>query len=473
MKILIMVIIMKYKSIWKDTKINIKYPKLDSNKNFDILVIGGGLTGISTIYNLKDSNLKVCLVEKNKIGFGVTSNSTGKLTFLQDNVLYKIKDKDLYLKSQLEAINIAKHIIEENNIKCDFTKTKSFLFSTKDSDIEKIKDIKNMLIKNNINVSEEKPPIIDTNYSICVNDTYIFNPIKYIYHLLPKLNNIDIFEDTRILNIYKDNGEYVCETDNYSIKSKKVVIASHYPYFLLPYFFPIKCKLERSYLSASKYKIDPVSAISYSKPTISFRTYKDYFIYLNGSHILCNKLDYNKNFEILKSDLNKLNLIPSYLWSNKDIITNDYLPYIGSIKDGLIIATGYNTWGMTNSILAGKIVSDIILEKKNDYLKLFNPKRNNNLNVLVDCLVNIKAYISSAINKNDNIKYVKIDGKRVAVYKDENGSHFVYTKCPHLKCDLIFNEIEKTWDCPCHGSRFAVDGNCIEGPSNYNITYKE
>ena len=176
---------------------------------------------------------------------------------------------------------------------------------------------------------------------------------------------------------------------------------------------------------------------------------------------------------------------PDYLWSNKDIITNDYLPFIGSISDDnkLLIGTGYNTWGMTNGTLAGSILADIILKNKNKYENMLNPKRSINISKIVKFPIilfsNIYSFSKNKICKNkdwysSNVKFESRNGKDVAVYIDEdNKEHIVYNLCPHLKCSLIFNEIEKTWDCPCHSSRFDLDGNCIEGPSNYDIKYKE
>lgn len=462
---------MKNISIWKDTNINLKYHKLKSEKIVDILIIGGGMAGVSAAYHLNNCNLNVCLVEKNKIGFGVTANSTGKLTYLQD-ILLKVKDKDLYLKSQIDAINIAKNIIEKEKIECDFTKVKSYLFNTKNNSSE-IKDVYNLLLKNNISVKEKNMPIVNTGYSICVNDTYIFNPVKFIYNLLPKINNVSIYEYTKVIDIKYKNDLYICKTENAIIKAKYVIIATHYPYFNIPYFFPIRVKLEKSYLSASKCSLNNISAISYSSPYISFRTYKNYLIYLNGSHVLNKTLDYKNKFNDLISDLNKLNLKPKYLWSNKDIITNDYMPYIGYIKKNIIIATGFNTWGMTNGILSGKIISDLILGRNNKYIKLFNPKRSLNLNVITNITGNISSIIKANSKYNSDIKYSIINSKEVATYIDENGNHTVYTTCPHMGCKLIFNEIEKTWDCPCHGSRFDLDGNSIEGPSNYNINVND
>jgi len=135
---------------------------------------------------------------------------------------------------------------------------------------------------------------------------------------------------------------------------------------------------------------------------------------------------------------------------------------------------------MTNGTLAGKIISDIILNKNNEYINLFNPLRNTNfLKTIHNIYSSAKPFLENKIYKNKefyskNVVFSKRNGKNVGIYIDNNGKeHIVYNLCPHLKCSLIFNEEELTWDCPCHSSRFDIDGNVIKGPSNYNIGYKE
>ena len=160
------------------------------------------------------------------------------------------------------------------------------------------------------------------------------------------------------------------------------------------------------------------------------------------------------------------------MWSNTDIMTNDGFPYIGLIDDNLLIGTGYNTWGMTNGILAGKILADIILGNDNEYIELFNPKRINIASIggaVMDSGYNVSGYINGILTDSDYIRYEMVDGKEIAIYSDSEGEHKVLTKCPHMGCRLIFNEVEKTWDCPCHASRFDIDGKCISGPSNRDI----
>lgn len=458
------------KSIWSSTKINKTFPKLNSNLKIDILIIGGGITGINILYKLKDKD--VCLVERNKIGSGVTLNTTGKITYLQDIYDKIIKNHSeqvasLYLKSQIDSINEIKKIITENNINCDFKPSESHLFVNQKKNIKKLKKVKDLLTKNNIKVTENNLPLINSKYSISVNNTYLFNPIKYIEGLCNLINPNKIYENTNIIDIKYENKKYICKTKEHKIIANKIILSNHYPNFIYPYFFPLKAYLEKSYIVSYKKKIDNISLISIDKPVISIRNYKNNFIFLGRFHNICNKTNDNNNFHKL---FNKIDEKPEYIWSNIDIITNDYLPYIGYIKDNMIIATGYNTWGMTNSVLSGMIVKDIIEKNSNKYIKLVNPKRvKNKKRIIKDALCSIKGYYEGFTNENSKIKYTKKDGIDVMIYKERNKEYIVKRKCPHAKCNLIFNEVEKTFDCPCHSSRFDLEGNVIKGPSKYNI----
>lgn len=439
---------MKYNSIWNDTKNCIKYPMLEEDKEVDVLIIGGGITGVSTLYNLRDTNLNVMLVEQNKIGFSTTGNSTGKLTFLQNDLLNKIREKyndnvaSLYLKSQINTIENIINTIKTEKIDCDLEQVDSYMYTEKSSEIDEIKSLESFLLDNGIEVYHDDIDIVEGKYTVNVKNTYIFNPIKFVYGLL-KNNEFPVYENTSIKNIELCDNEYICNTDSNKIKTKYVIIASHYPYFIFPYMFPFKVSLEKSYLSASKCDVNPFSLISYSNPFISIRTYKEYLIYLSNSHSInadvCDKDNYN---ELLKK-IDDLNLKADYLWSNIDIITSDGLPIVGKIKDNMFIATGYNTWGLTNGYLASCILKDLILCKDNDYLELFDPCRHNLISA-GDMLKSVDGFIKGMLNGTD------------------------YT-CPHLGCKLIYNEVDNTFDCPCHGSRFNKNGKCISGPANEDI----
>lgn len=481
------------KSIWLDGIKFKDYPCLNIDEECDILIIGGGITGVCCAYFLKSYNKKVILVESNKIAHGISSKTTGKLTFLQEDNLVKIKNiynekKSIdYLSSQKLAIDLAKDIIKDNDIKCDLEEVSSYIFTNSKSNISKITDTYN-IIKNYCSASTgTKIPLKIKSYSsLKANNTYVFHPVKFILGVIDNLNdNVQIYENTRIINLTKTKSHWLAETKKHIIKAKKVILACHYPFFLKPYLFPFKTTIEKSYLVATKIKeINPISVINIDKNVLSFRYHHNkekYFIFVSESDDLYKNInDNSKDKQLIDFTTSHFNSEIAYSWSNHDIMTTDYIPLIGKIDTNLFLATGYNTWGMTNGILAGKIISDIIMRKKNNYIDLFNPLRSiENIPKLIKYnWKNGIAFISTKINKNkkfyhNNVKIIKEDGVWYGIYTDDNNiKHKVLNKCPHMKCSLYFNYQTKSWDCPCHGSRFDIDGNIIYGPATYDIKTK-
>lgn len=482
------------KSIWEDYKIDNKNDEQKfNNDDIDVLIIGGGISGISSAYFFMNENLKVTLVDKASIGMGVTSKTTAKINYLQGTI-YQTLEKSFnqyiskqYFNSQIDAINLIKDIILKNNIKCDLKECDSYIFTKEKKNIKKILKEKELLEKWNVKCEtvNNLPIHFPIELGIKVKETYTFHPLKFIASIKTIIEEkINIFENVMVLDLIHNNDYIIAKTDKGDIKAKNVIIACHYPFFIFPSIIPVRTQINREYVNCAKYDIsEPFTAISIDSTLHSIRFYNNYIIYGSNKHKLTNKIDYQKNYDKSRYDFKRLfSKEPEYTWMNQDLFSNDYLPIIGIANKNhknLFIATGYNAWGMTNGVLAGKIISDLILKKENRYINLFNPSRIN-MSSIVNSLVGIanysKIYIQTAFKKNpvfynDHVNIIKIDGKYYGVYYDYYGKkHIVYLKCPHMKCNVVFNNEEKTWDCPCHGSRFDIDGNVIEGPANYTIS---
>ena len=421
---------MKNISIWQDTvNDSDKYEALNENIDVDILIIGGGITGCSTFYQFRDDNRKIALVEKNRIGSGASSRSSAKITFLQEDIYTRLKyifgrDKSyLYYRSQKEALKIVSDIVKNENIDCDFKKSKSYLYTLDSLNVKKIDKERNIVSS----FGEKTTPIkklpngMRVEAGFYVNDTYIFHPLKFINEIVKKSISLNhrVYENTKIIKIEKEDNYFKCYTEKNIIKAKKIVLALHYPYFLLPYLMPLKCYLEKSFLVCSSVNSSyDFNAINIEKPLKSMRYYNDYLLTVSFS----TNLAFASNSRMMLDDLEDSTGITNYdyVWSNYDLMTLDHLPLIGFIDDNLILSTGYNTWGNSNGILASTIIKDLINNKYNIYKELFDPRRAFNkqklINYPINIFSNIYSFIDSKVNKNKtfyngNPRFTRINGR--------------------------------------------------------------
>lgn len=492
---------MENKSIWKYNIRKRALNKLDKNITTDILIIGGGIAGLTTAYFLRNSKYKVTLIDKDICGHGVSANTTGKLTFMQDLIYSKLSSNFndevalKYLNSCKDAVRIVKNIVSRNNIDCNLENVSSYVFTNDVNKIENFKKEEEFYNKNNIKykVVSKLPNNLSIKYGIKINYGCVFHPVKYLMGIRKILleSKVCIYENTRAIKLTKKDNYYEVNTENGVILAKKVIVCTHYPFFVIPGMIPLKSSIEKSYVLSGITKTNKkFIAISNENPVYSIRYYtnsdKDYIIYAGNSHFTSNHYDAEKRYKELINDYKKyIDKDIKYYFLNHDIMTPDHLPYIGSVyknDNSLLIATGFNKWGMTNGTISGKILSDIILNKDNQYIELFSLHRNITKdkvkNLIIYNYLNAKSYILTKIKSNyvfypKNVEIKIINGQKVGIYTDKkNIKHMVYIKCPHLKCNLVFNNVDKTWDCPCHGSRFDIDGNVLFGPSVYNIKYK-
>ena len=482
------------KSIWINKESNEIEEALKDNIECDILIIGGGIAGLSCAYYLRDSNKKIVLIDKDKIGYGATSKNTGKLDYMQGLVYHKIENNynsevaHLYYESQKEAISEVVKIIKKHKINCHLKQTPSYVFSNNLDDEKYFNKEIDFYKRNNISYRIEGylPVKYPSKIVLSTDGSYIFNPYEYMMGLMSVIKDkVKIYEKTRCTSIEKRDDYYLCLIeDKYEIKAKDVVCATHYPIFIVPFLIPFKSEVQNFYIGASKVKeAKDIQVLSYNKPVISMRYYEKYFLYGRRSHSSSTNLDIREDYHELEKEYKKyFNKSIDYFYHTNDIMTYDNLPFIGEVSSHLYIATGFNKWGNTNGTISGKVISDLINNRENKYTKIFNPKRGLSIDKIKNIILyNLKVgtrYILNKINPNmsyynDDVSIKYLDGKRCGIYRDnDKKEHIVSNICPHMKCNLIFNYIDKTWDCPCHGSRFTIDGDIIEGPSVYNIKLK-
>ena len=498
-------------SYWIQSTKNLKLnEKITNNYETDVCIIGAGLAGLSTGYYLAKEGINVIILDKDNIGQKVSGNTTAKIT-LQHNLIYDYLIKSFgtdfamkYFKSNKEAISNIKKIIDDENIECDFEYQDNYVYTTNQDDITKIhNEIKAINSLNNILNSNEKDIFADfvtscnLPFKMCgaikVKDQAQFHPLKYMFGLSKAIKNKGgiIFTNSLVTDVKQKDGVYTTYTDKHFIKSKYIVIASHFPFKDFPGFYFSKMYQSTSYVLGIDTKSDLFDGmyISSDKPTFSYRTakYKDkkILIMAGGDHKTGYAPDNNQTgYNILEQEAKKYypNCEILYKWNTRDCITIDKVPYIGDFSNlmpNMFVATGFNKWGITSSNVAANIIRDKILGIKNEYSKIyeatrFSPIKNAHEMKNITSQV-LKSFVTNRIKikeenlpaiKNDNGGIIKVNGASIGIYKDINGKVFaVNPTCTHLGCLLTWNNLDKTWDCPCHGSRFDYTGKNLYDPA--------
>ena len=492
-------------SLWIQDSYKTNYPKLSENINTDVCVIGGGIVGAVTSYLLTKKGVKVTVLEKDKICMGVTANSTAKLTS-QHGLFYNYLEKEKglefakkYLESNENGIKLAEKIIREENINCDFESQDAYVFATDESELKKIKKEIETLSKIGFSaefIEELDIPVENVLGAIKFKNQGQFNSRKYTLGVFDRAvkNGLKIFENSKVNDIKKENELFIISANNCKVTAKKVVIATHYPIKNFPGIYFSKMYQDKSYVIAVDVKDEKINNlngmyIQSHDPVISFRTAmfegKKLLIIAGSGHKT------GKPNEKIEDSFNNLeiyikkyypNAEVKFKWSTEDCISVDKIPYIGrfsNIMSDIFVATGFKKWGMSTSHVASQLICDLITDEENEYDEIYKATR-------LEPLKNYKEFgnmikestYSLLINKikpakdiYDNIPLgeggiVDIDGKKIGIYKREDGDIFaVEPKCGHLGCLVTWNNLEKTWDCPCHGSRYDYMGNIITEPT--------
>ncbi|MDE7105967.1 MAG: FAD-dependent oxidoreductase [Anaeroplasmataceae bacterium] len=416
-------------SIWEGVKLP-AYPSLSQDISTEVLVIGGGICGVLCAYFLSRKH-KVTLVEANQIAGSRTNKTTATITALQD-VYYKDLIKTFgkakakqYLDANLEAVEEYAKLSKEYAF--DFERVSSYKYFKNDD----------RLLQKELAAIEKLRyfPKIEDDYAICFPNQGQMNPIKLILELT---KNFNIYENTKVVQI-KGQTAY---TEFHKIQANHIVVCTGYPFLRLKGLYPLKLTQKKSYvvsLETSPLK-QSFHAIGCDEGDLYFRTYKNQLI-IGGND--------------QKTGRNQFGFIPlmkyiekhypdskiTHQWVNQDCVSLDGIPYIGKYfkKHSVYVATGFNLWGMTGSMIAAKIITDSIEGRTNPYTALFKPTRRSPLLPLLN-----------------NVKTAMI--------------HLVLPKkrCTHLGCALYYNKEEGVYECPCHGTKYTEFGEVLFNPANRN-----
>jgi Glycine/D-amino acid oxidases (deaminating) len=487
------------RSYWMASSPTTHYPVLDEDINVEVAIIGGGFAGISAAYMLTKAGVKVAILEADHILQGTTGHTTAKITsqhyLIYDKLVKKMGEEraQQYANANEAAIGIIEKIAKENNIECDYIPQNAYVYTLEDKYVDKINDEEKAASLLGIKASclDKIPLPFTIKAALQYENQAQFNPLKFLIPLAKIITEKGnkIYEQSRIVDIEDDDGYTIITNRGNKVRAEKLIIASHYPCYNKSALHFTRIYASRSYVIAlkAKEKYPGGMYITAENSGFSYRsqpTDDGELIFVGGeSHKTGQGGDTAKHYEVLINQSHEKFTIEDipYRWSAQDCMTMDELPLVGhynSNTPNLYIATGFMKWGMTNSIASATILKDLIVEGRSPWKDVYNPSRDTilastknfvveNLNVAEKLL---EGKLMPASDPDDmepgEGKKIKVDGQKSKAYRDEKGElHVVDPTCMHMGCELSWNSAEKSWDCPCHGSRYALDGTIIEGPT--------
>ncbi len=495
-------------SIWIDTvpEILAKHQNLDTDISCDVAIIGGGLTGLTCAYYLSKKGLKVAVLEKDSLMSKTSGNTTAKIT-AQHGLFYKylidsfgVETAKDYLTCNLNAITNIKKIIDDEHIDCDFEYQNSYVFTKSNSYIQDIKDevkATHMLGIDSKLLTKIPLPISNVLCAIEFPNQAQFNPRKYAIGLCNSIlnNHGSIFENSKVTNIEKIKDSYSTSVGEHIVQSNYVILATRYPFINAPGFYFLKMYQTLSYCASFELSgnIFPGMYINAENPTLSARIAKyndkDVLLLSGCSHKVGKPSGVSDPYSTLTTFAHSIDSDSKLIskWVTEDSVSLDKLPYIGKFSTfmpNMYIASGFKKWGMTLSNVASNIIVDQILGNDNEYANIFDSTRLHPIQNKEEMGNMIKEATSSIVIKKFNLpnatiqslannegKIIEFEGTKVGVYKDKCGNIYkIKPICPHLGCELSWNPVNKTWDCPCHGSRFDYTGKLLYGPSLHDLT---
>lgn len=439
-----MVVVIMKASVWTNNSNVTEFNSLQQDIKTNVLIIGGGLAGILCAYMLKQAGVEYTLVEADRICSGITKNTTAKITsqhgLIYDKLIRKFDTETarLYLQANEEALNKYKELC--HNIDCDFEIKDAYTYTLEDNN----KIEKELAALKEIGYVAQKEDNLSLPFSVVAAIKFPnqaqFNPLKFIASIVKELN---IYERTTVRELIGTTAV----TDYGKITADKIIVETHFPFINKHGSYFLKMYQHRSYVIALENAINVNGMyVDEAQKGMSFRNYENLLLIGGGDHRTGKK---GGNFEELESFAKQHypNAPIKYRWATQDCMTLDGIPYIGRYSartTNLYVATGFNKWGMTSSMVSAKLLCDLVQGKENPYEKVFSPSRT----ILRPQL--------------------GVNGFEAVV----NLLTPTFKRCPHLGCALKWNPVEHTWDCPCHGSRFTEEGQLIDNPATSDLKNK-
>lgn len=471
-------------------------PPLTGEHTYDVAVVGGGITGLTTALLLKRRGLSVVVLEADRVASGVSGNNTAKVTALQSTVYSQIRRNhglaaatDYATASQAAVAQVA-DLVKLEGIDCDLRRAPAVTYAYTESEVQ---DVDHELITARqvglpVRASVDVDLPFEVHAAIRLDDQIALHPVKYLQGLA---NAVDgggsmVCEHSRVIDVTGTRAS----TEDGHVNASQIVIATHFPTLDRGLYFA-RMELTRAYCIAARVSNPPESlAISTGSPSWSVAAHGDKLILAGQSHPTGKPaVEPFRRLEDFARRHWQVEEI-THRWSAQDPTSYDHLPMIGSYTPGsdtLFTATGYMKWGLTSGTFAASLLADLMTGKPNDLAERFSPHRlslrslpelvKKNAEVAVQMVGDrvIPADATSSENLPCDHAHVIRDGLgKTGVYRDADGQlHAVSMRCTHLGCLVRFNAAERSWDCPCHGSRFDVDGEVLEGPATRPLPKRE
>ena len=429
------------KSLWEQTWEHPEFTPLMGDANTDVLIIGGGIAGILCAYLLHHAGVSYMLAEAETICNGITKNTTAKITsqhgLIYDKLIRKfgIDQAKQYLAANETALQKYRELCCD--IDCDFEEKVSYVYALKDR--RKIEQELIALEKLGFHgdFAEHLPLPISVAGAVKFPNQAQFHPLKFVSVISKGLH---IYEHTPVQELIGTTAV----TTHGLIHAKKIIVATHFPFLNKHGSYFLKLYQHRSYVIALE-NVQDVGGmyVDEAQAGISFRNYKNLLLVGGGDHRTGKQ---GGGWQELREFARQhySHAVEKYHWATQDCMSLDGVPYIGPYSAStpdLYVATGFNKWGMTSSMVSAMILCNLVQGKDSPFADVFSPSRT----ILRPQL---------AINGFEAMISLLTPTTR---------------RCPHLGCALKWNPQEHTWDCPCHGSRFAEDGKLIDNPAMQDL----
>lgn len=472
-------------SIWIKQGKKTNYPTLNQDISCDVLIIGAGICGLTSAYYLRDQIRNIALIEADTIAYGASGRSTGKITSQHGCIYSKLLKKHgkekarAYYEANEEAIESIQANIKEHEIDCGLSDKDSVVYCMS---IDKTKEItEEMNALDELNIPYEvirEGEINNVRLGIRFKKQAAFDPYRYCKGLakILKESGVHIYEHSPAAT-FEDHSVIV---NHHKITYKHMILATQFPLTDSMHQYSVCMAPYQSSLAVYDHaEPSKDQFISVDEPTRTLRTFNTE----NDTMLLAGGFEHRSGIDTIKMMREMMTCLdlqfhhePVCMWTSQDYVAADYLPLIGECSTDVYFASAFNKWGNTNGTIAGKLLTALILKQQSIYKDLFDPHRSTlfmNTKIIKENIKTANEYITSKLKQSkqllperDEACVTKLGTHPYGIYRNLEDELFIVDLiCPHLGCTLHFNNLEKTWDCPCHGSRFNIDGTIIKAPA--------